>query len=50
MKVIVFGGSGYIGSNIVKLVNADEVAYYSRHKSGELEKSGFKWYEGDILD
>ncbi len=50
MKVIVFGGSGYLGSNIVKLMNADEIAYYSRHKSQELEKQGHKWFEGDITD
>lgn len=50
MKVIVFGGSGYIGRNIVKLINAEEAAYYSRHKSDELEKEGFKWFEGSILD
>lgn len=50
MKVIVFGGSGYIGSNIVSLINADEAAYYSRHKSDKLEKAGHKWFEGNILD
>lgn len=50
MKVIVFGGSGYLGSNIAKLINGDEVAYYSRHKSEELDKAGHKWFEGDILD
>ncbi len=50
MKVIVFGGSGYLGSNIAKLINADEVAYYSRHKSEELDKAGHKWFEGDVLN
>lgn len=50
MKVIVFGGSGYLGSNIAKLINAEEVAYYSRHKNDELDKQGFKWFEGDILN
>lgn len=50
MKVIVFGGSGYLGSNIVRLINGDEVAYYSRHKSEDLDKGGHKWIEGDILD
>ncbi len=50
MKVIVFGGSGYLGKNIVKLINAEETAYFSRHKSEELEKDGHKWFEGSILD
>lgn len=50
MKAIVFGGSGYIGSNIVKLLGADEISYYSRHRSDELEKLGIEWIEGDILD
>lgn len=50
MKVIVFGGSGYLGGNIAKLINADEVAYFSRHKSEELDKEGKKWFEGTILD
>lgn len=50
MKVIVFGGSGYLGKNMVKLMNADETAYFSRHKSEELEKGGHKWFEGSILD
>lgn len=50
MKVIVFGGSGYIGRNLISQLGAEEVAYYSRHRSEELEKNGVKWIEGNILD
>lgn len=50
MKVLVIGGSGYIGSNIAKHLTADEVAYYSRNRNADLENSGIKWIQGDILD
>ena len=50
MKIIVFGGSGFIGSNFIKLFGAEENAYYSRHRSSELDSFGAKWIEGDILD
>ncbi len=50
MKVIVIGGSGYIGRNIAQLIDAEKVAYYSRSKSGELDKKGIEWIQGDILD
>ncbi len=50
MKVIVIGGSGYIGRNIAQLIEAEKVVYYSRSKSSELEKKGFEWIQGDILD
>lgn len=50
MKVIVFGGSGYLGSNIAKLIHADEKAYYSRHRSEALDREGMKWFEGNITD
>ena len=50
MKVIVIGGSGYIGRNIAQHVSADKVSYYSRSNSEELDKAGIEWIKGDILD
>lgn len=50
MKVIVIGGSGYVGSNIAKHITADKVSYYSRSKNEELDKAGIEWIQGDILD
>ncbi len=50
MKVIVIGGSGYIGRNIAQHISADKVSYYSRSSSEELDKAGVEWIKGDILD
>ncbi|MCL4480161.1 MAG: NAD-dependent epimerase/dehydratase family protein [Candidatus Thermoplasmatota archaeon] len=50
MKLIVIGGSGYVGSNLALHMNAEKVAYYSRHKNPVLEKNGIEWIEGSILD
>lgn len=50
MKALVIGGSGYIGRNIALHITADEVAYYSRSRSAELDDNGIKWLQGDILD
>lgn len=48
MKVLVIGGSGYVGRNIVKLISADEVKYFSRNENQELKDGGFQWIKGDI--
>lgn len=50
MKVLVIGGSGYIGSNIARNISADEVAYYSRGRNRALDEHGIRWIRGDILD
>ncbi len=50
MKVIVIGGSGYIGRNIAQHITADKVSYYSRSNSQELDTAGIEWIKGDILD
>lgn len=50
MKVIVIGGSGYVGSNIATHIEAEKVTYYSRSKNSELDKKGIEWIQGDILD
>ncbi len=50
MKVIVIGGSGYIGRNIAQHIEAEKVAYYSRSKNEELDRAGIEWIQGDILD
>ena len=50
MKVIVIGGSGYIGRNVAQHITADKVSYYSRSNSQELDKAGIEWIKGDILD
>jgi nucleoside-diphosphate-sugar epimerase len=43
-------GSGYMGKNIALNINADSVAYYSRHEVPELKARNIKWIEGDIMD
>lgn len=49
VKAIVLG-SGYMGKNIALNINADSVAYYSRHEEPELKARNINWIEGDILD
>lgn len=50
MKVIVIGGSGYVGSNIAKHIDAEKVSYYSRSRNSELDGKGIDWIQGDILN
>lgn len=50
MKTLVFGGSGFIGTNFIKLFGSDENAYYSRHRSETLDSFGAQWIGGNILD
>ncbi len=50
MKLIVFGGSGYLGSRICKGLGAEEVAYYSRSNNKDLDSAGVRWIEGSITD
>lgn len=50
MKVIVIGGSGYIGSNIARHIEAEKVSYYSRSRNEDLDKAGIEWIQGDVLD
>ncbi|MCL5989387.1 MAG: NAD(P)H-binding protein, partial [Candidatus Thermoplasmatota archaeon] len=50
MKVVVIGGSGYIGRNIAKYIQADSVAYYSRSENAELKSAGIQWIEGSITE
>ncbi|WP_393971934.1 NAD(P)H-binding protein [Oxyplasma meridianum] len=49
MKAIVLG-SGYMGKNVAMNINADSVAYFSRHEVPELKERNIRWIEGDILD
>ncbi len=48
MKLIVLGGSGFVGSNILKQMDAEEKAYFSRNNSDELDSLGIKYIKGDI--
>ncbi|MEM0155112.1 MAG: NAD(P)H-binding protein [Thermoplasmataceae archaeon] len=50
MKTIVFGGSGFLGTNFIRSFGSEENAYYSRHRSKILDDFGAKWIEGSILD
>lgn len=50
MKALVIGGSGFVGSAIVKKIAADEVSYFSRNESKELKELGFRWIKGNILN
>ncbi|MCL4452905.1 NAD(P)H-binding protein [Ferroplasma sp.] len=50
MKLIVLGGSGFVGSNILKQMDAEEKAYFSRNNSEELDSLGIKYIKGDIRE
>jgi len=50
MKVLVIGGSGFIGKHICLGINADEIAYYSRSRSPDLEARHIKWIPGSVLE
>ncbi len=48
MKLLVIGGSGFVGSNIIQQLDADEKAYFSRNPSEKLDKLGITYIKGDI--
>ncbi len=48
MKLIVIGGSGFVGRNILNQMDAEEKAYFSRHNSKSLDDNGIKYIEGDV--
>lgn len=50
MKLIVLGGSGFVGSNILKQMDAEEKAYFSRNNSEDLDKLGIKYIKGDVRE
>ncbi|MCW6168359.1 MAG: NAD(P)H-binding protein [Thermoplasmatales archaeon] len=50
MKVVIIGGSGYIGRNIAKYIQADSVTSYSRSENAELKSAGIQWIEGSITE
>jgi len=50
MKVVVIGGSGYIGRNIAMNIQADSVSYYSRSENPVLKEAGIQWIEGSITE
>ncbi len=50
MKTLVIGGSGFVGSSIVRNLKSDEISYLSRNESAELASLGYKWIKGNILN
>ncbi len=48
MKLLVIGGSGFVGSNILEQFDADEKAYFSRNESEKLKEKGYTYIKGDI--
>ncbi len=48
MKLLVIGGSGFVGSNILEQLDADEKAYFSRSESEKLKDKGYTYIKGDI--
>ena len=50
MKALFIGGSGYIGKNLMKLMNHEETAYYSRTKIEGAEYDKFEWIQGEVTD
>ena len=50
MKALFIGGSGYLGRNLMKRMDYEEIDYYSRHKLTNSEYEKFNWIEGDVGD
>lgn len=52
MKVLVTGGSGFLGSAICRqlLARGDQVIAYQRSAADELKKPGLEVVQGDIID
>lgn len=48
MKLIVIGGSGFVGSNVLNQMEAEEKAYFSRNSSKKLDDKGIKYIKGDV--
>ncbi|MEM0140290.1 MAG: NAD(P)H-binding protein [Ferroplasma sp.] len=48
MKLIVLGGSGFVGSNILRQFDAEEKAYFARNQSPALDSEGIKFIKGDV--
>ncbi len=48
MKLIVIGGSGFVGSNVLNQMEAEEKAYFSRNNSEALDNKGIKYIKGDV--
>ena len=50
MKALFIGGSGYVGRNLMKRLEYEQIDYYSRHKIQNEGYDKFKWIEGDVAD
>lgn len=50
MKLLVIGGSGYIGSNIALNMESEKAAYYSRNMNPQLQSRGVEWIQGSVMD
>lgn len=48
MKVLVIGGSGFIGSKLTESLEAEKVAYFSRHRSETLSSKGIDYVQGSV--
>ncbi|KAA8922883.1 MAG: NAD(P)-dependent oxidoreductase [Thermoplasma sp.] len=50
VKVIVFGGSGFLGSHLVNRLDADEMAYFSLDRGNTITRKDARWISGDVTD
>ncbi len=47
MKIIVFGGTGFIGKKLVEGIDAEEIVYFSR-ENADIKNKNAKWVKGDV--
>ncbi len=47
MKIIVFGGTGFIGKKLVESIDAEEIVYFSR-ENADIKNKKARWVKGDV--
>ncbi|EQD61123.1 NADH-dependent oxidoreductase, partial [mine drainage metagenome] len=50
MKVLLIGGSGFIGSKLAESLEAEKISYFSRHNNETLASKGIDYVQGSVAD